>query len=175
MLPQILRRAATRDDTWLPAGYTWDAVLAAAWEATIAELHAEYGDDVRLWIYGRKHVLNLHHPLAAVPALAKLFDRGPFPSGGDIDTVRMGYLPRVFAGPPFYVAPSYRQICDTADWDRSQSIHPPGQSGQPGSRHYADLLQHWLRMEYHPMLWSRARVEAAAVGRLTLEPESRPT
>jgi penicillin G amidase len=175
MLPQILRRAATRDDAWLPAGRTWDAVLADAWEATIAELHAEYGDDVRLWIYGRKHVLNLHHPLAAVPALAKLFDRGPFPSGGDIDTVRMGYLPRIFAGPPFYVASSYRQICDTADWDRSQSIHPPGQSGQPGSRHYADLLQHWLRMEYHPMLWSRARVEAVAIERLTLEPESQPT
>jgi penicillin amidase len=171
-LPQILRRAATRNDGWLPAGRSWDAVLAEAWEASVAELRAEYGDDVRLWIYGRKHVLNFRHLLDSVPALAKLLDRGPFPTGGDLDTVRMGHLPRVFAGPPYYVAPSYRQICDTADWDRSQSIHPPGQSGQPGSHHYADLLQLWLRMEYHPMLWSRARVEAAAVERLTLDPSA---
>jgi penicillin G amidase len=170
-LPGILRRIGERDDAWLPAGRRWGDVLAAAWDATVTELRAAYSDDVRLWIYGRDHTLTFRHPLDAVPTLAKLLDRGPFPVGGDLDTVRMGYLPREFAGPPFYVAPSYRQICDLADWDRSQSIHPPGQSGQPGSRHYADLLQPWLRIQYHPMLWSRARVEAAAVERLTLEPE----
>jgi penicillin amidase len=171
-LPQLLRRLAKRDDAWLPDGRPWDDLLSAVWETTVGELRAEYGDDVRLWIYGRDHTLTFRHPLGVVPALAKLLNRGPFPTGGDIDTVRMGYLPRVFAGPPFYVAPSYRQICDTADWDRSQSIHPPGQSGQPASRHYADLLQPWLRMQYHPMLWSRARVEAAAVERMTLEPDA---
>jgi penicillin amidase len=169
-LPRILQRIAERDDAWLIDGRTWGDVLAKAWEAAVTELRAAYGDDVRLWIYGRDHTLTLRHPLDAVPALAKLFDRGPYPMGGDVDTIRMGYLPREFAGPPFYIAPSYRQICDTADWDRSQSIHPPGQSGQPGSRHYADLLQPWLRVQYHPMLWSRARVEAAAVERLTLQP-----
>jgi penicillin G amidase len=169
-LPRVLERIAARDDSWLPDGRTWDDVLAEAWELVIAELRAEHGDDVRLWVYGRKHTLTFRHPLDAVPALARLLDRGPFPTGGDVDTVRMGYLPREFAALPFYIAPSYRQICDTADWDRSQSVHPPGQSGHPGSRHYADLLPLWLRMQYHPMLWSRARVEEAAVARLTLEP-----
>jgi penicillin amidase len=170
--PEILRRIAERDDSWLPDGRTWDAVLSEAWEAAVAELRAEYGDDVRMWIYGRKHTLTLRHPLGALPALAKLLNRGPFPTGGDLDTICMGHLPREFAGPPFYVAPAYRQICDLADWDRSQSMHLPGQSGQPGSRHYADLLQPWLRVQHHPMLWSRARVEAAAVERLALEPAS---
>jgi hypothetical protein len=28
-------------------------------------------------------------------------------------------------------------------------------------------------MQYHPMLWSRARVEAAAVERMTLEPDGK--
>jgi penicillin amidase len=171
-LPEILRRAAARDDGWLPQGRTWDDALSEAWEATIAELRADLGDDVRLWIYGRKHTLTLRHPMGAIPALAKLLNRGPFPTGGDADTVCMGYLPNEFAAQPFYVAPSYRQICDVADWDRSRSIHPPGQSGHPGSRHYADLLQPWLRIQHHPMLWSRARVEEAAVERLTLEPEN---
>jgi penicillin amidase len=125
---------------------------------------------VREWRYGRFHTLTLRHPLGGVPALAPLFNRGPYPTGGDADTVRMGYAPRQYALQPSYVAPSYRQICDTSNWDKSQSIHPVGQSGQPISPHYADFVQPYLSMQYHAMPWSRARVEEAAVDRLLLEP-----
>lgn len=169
-LPRLLRRLAARDDSWLTAGRTGDDLLRAAWESAVAELRADLGDDVSGWRYGRYHTLTLRHPLGAVAALAPLLNRGPFPTGGDADTVRMGLAPRQHAGVPFYVAPSYRQICDPANWDNCQSIHPGGQSGQPASRHYADFVQPYLNMQYHPMPWSRARVEDAAVRRLTLEP-----
>jgi penicillin amidase len=82
----------------------------------------------------------------------------------------MGFAPRQHAGQPFYIAPSYRQICDPSSWDRSLSIQPVGQSGHPASRHYADFVKPYLDMQYHPMPWSRARVEDAAVDRLVLEP-----
>ncbi len=171
-IPHTLQHIADHEDAWLPAGRTWDGVLGEAWEAAVTELRAEYGDDVRTWRYGRFHTLTLRHPLSAVPALAPLLNRGPFPMGGDIDTVCMGHRPREFAALPFYLAPSYRQICDLADWDRSCSIHPTGQSGHPASRHYADFIQPWLKVQYHPMLWTRARVEGAAVSQMTLEPAS---
>ncbi|MEO7911805.1 MAG: penicillin acylase family protein, partial [Roseiflexaceae bacterium] len=158
-LPQLLERLAARDDSRLPAGRTSDGLLSDAWDATIAELRAEMGDDVGDWRYGRYHTLTLRHPLGASAALAPLLNRGPFPIGGDSDTVRMGHSPRQFAGQPFYIAPSYRQICDLSNWDLSLSIHPVGQSGQPGSKHYADLIDAWRTMQYHPMPWSRARVE----------------
>jgi penicillin amidase len=169
-LPGTLRRIARRDDAWLPGEQTWDAVLGEAWRAALAELRREFGDDVRAWQYGRTHKLTLRHPLGAVPGLAKLLNRGPFSTGGDIDTVFMGYAPRRFAGVPFYVAPSYRQVCDTSNWDHSRSIHPTGQSGQPGSRHYADFPQAWLDVDYHPMPWSRVFVEEVSAGRLLLQP-----
>ncbi len=172
-LPQVLERLAARDDSWLTDGRTGDDLLSEAWEATIAELRAELGDDVGTWRYGRYHTLTLRHPLGAAAALAPLFNRGPFPIGGDSDTVRMGHSPRQFAGQPFYVAPSYRQICDLSNWDLSLSIHPVGQSGQPGSKHYADLIEAWRTMQYHPMPWSRARVEDVTADRLTLEPAER--
>lgn len=171
-LPRLLARLSVRDDSWLPAGRSGDELLRAAWLAALDELRGELGDDVRTWRYGRFHTLTLRHPLGAVAALAPLLNRGPFATGGDADTVRMGYAPRSYAGEPFYVAPSYRQICTPAHWDRCQSIHPGGQSGQPGSRHYADLVQPYLAMQYHPMPWSRARVEDATISRLTLEPAS---
>lgn len=169
-IPQLLRRLAERDDRFF-GGRTSDEILATAWTATIAELRAELGEDVSTWRYGRVHSLTIRHPLGALPGLATIFNRGPFATGGDVDTVNMGHQPREFAGPPFYVAPSYRQICDTTDWDRSQSIQPTGQSGHPGSRHYSDFVQPWLNVQYHPMPWSRSRVEEVAVARMTLQPE----
>ena len=169
MFPDLLRRLSERDDHFF-GERTADETLAAAWNATIAELRAELGDDVSTWRYGRIHSLTIRHPLGSLTALATIFNRGPFPTGGDLDTVNMGFLPREFAGPPFYVAPSYRQICDTADWDRSQSIQPTGQSGHPGSRHYSDFIQPWLNVQYHPMPWSRSRVEEVAASRMTLQP-----
>ncbi|NOK62219.1 MAG: Acyl-homoserine lactone (AHL) acylase PvdQ [Chloroflexi bacterium AL-W] len=169
-LPSVIDRMLRREDTWLPDLHTWDDVIAEAWNATIAELREFYGDNVQTWRYGRFHTLTLRHPLSAVPALAPIFNRGPFPTGGDIDTVCMGYLPQRFVGGPRYTGASYRQICDTADWDRSLSIHPTGQSGHPASQHYADFVQPWLEGHYHPMLWSRMRVEEATDKRLTLAP-----
>ncbi|MEN9938205.1 MAG: hypothetical protein RLZZ387_4784 [Chloroflexota bacterium] len=169
-LPQILRRLAARDDSHLPPGRTWDGVIAEAWSTAVAELQAELGDDVAQWRYGRAHALTVRHPLGALPALASIFNRGPFPTGGDDDTVWMGYAPREYASAPIYVGPSYRQICDTGDWDRSQSIQAVGQSGHPGSLHYSDFVQPWLNLQYHPMPWSRTRVEEVAAARMTLAP-----
>jgi penicillin amidase len=169
-LPMMLRRLTEREDSWLPPGHTWDALLAEVWEATITELRDSYGDDVGNWRYGRWHRLNIRHPLGAIPGLDRLFNRGPFETGGDVDTIHMGNLPRAFASQPYYVAPSYRQILDAGDWNRSKSMHPTGQSGHPSSQHYADFIQPWLDVHYHPMPWDRPQVEEASVEELFLKP-----
>lgn len=172
-LPRVLAALAADDATLLGAGRAWQPLLAEIWGATLAELRADLGDDVTLWRYGKIHQVTLRHPLGAVPGLARIFNRGPFATGGDVDTVCMGHLPRVYAGAPFYVAPSYRQICDTGDWNRSQSIHATGQSGHPGSRRYDSFVRPWLRGQYHPMPWSRSAVEEVIEHRLRLVPPVR--
>src|SRR5437867_1083706 len=35
---------------------------------------------------------------------------------------------------------SYRELFDLSDWDKGLATSTPGQSGQPGSPHYDDLL-----------------------------------
>jgi penicillin G amidase len=65
---------------------------------------------------------------------------------------------------------SFREILDVRDWDRSVATSVPGQSGQPGSPHYGDLLPLWAEGRYFPLLYSRSKIEAAARARLTLEP-----
>ena len=70
---------------------------------------------------------------------------------------------------------SYRQLFDLADWDRALATSAPGQSGQPESPHYDDLLALWQKDEYFPLLFSRKAVEGAARHRLRLVPSKTST
>jgi penicillin amidase len=66
---------------------------------------------------------------------------------------------------------SYREILDTSDWDQSVAINTPGQSGQLGSRHYADLMPLWDAGRYVPLIHSRKVVEENTIDRLLLQPQ----
>jgi penicillin G amidase len=66
--------------------------------------------------------------------------------------------------------PSFRVVMDVGDWDNSRAMNTPGQSGDPNSPHYRDLAPLWLKGEYFPLLYTRAKVEAAAVRRIELVP-----
>ncbi len=175
-LPVVLARAEAatdlaQPDPWLGGERTWGAVLAAALRHAVAELRARLGPDPARWSYGRVHSLTLRHPLGSVPALAPIFNRGPWPTGGDVDTVNQNYVPRQTAAGPVYNAPSYRQILDPGDWDAARVIIPAGQSGHPVSRYYSDMAATWRAGGYCPLLWSREAVERNTSTVLTLEPQ----
>ena len=64
----------------------------------------------------------------------------------------------------------YRLVTDFSDLDRSLAIIAPGQSGQPGSPYYDNLLEMWVRGEMFELPYTRAAVETATVHRLVLKP-----
>lgn len=172
-LPLLLERIATaplpgRPDPWLGPGRTWDDLLRTALARAVAELRHLHPDPAR-WRYGQIHRLTLRHPLGSVAALAPIFNRGPWPAGGDIDTVSQAYAPRHSPAGPSFVAPSYRHIIDLGNWDASRVVLPAGQSGHPASVHYNDMASAWRSGGYCPMLWSRKAVEAHTTAVLILE------
>ena len=174
--PMIIRLLSAHDDAWFASSViangprTWDAALNSAFSAAIEELRARLGDDVKRWRYGAIHKMTYQHPLGMVKAFKKIFNRGPIPFGGDIDTVNMGSsLP---SRPEVIITvPSYRQIVNLADPGASLSIHHPGQSGHPASKHYDDFIKPWLRVEHHPMLFERKMIEENAEGTLRMKPK----
>jgi penicillin amidase len=58
------------------------------------------------------------------------------------------------------------------DWDRSMAINTPGQSGDPKSPHFRDLLPLWARGSYVPLLYTRTAIEAAAGEVLSIRPQN---
>ncbi len=65
---------------------------------------------------------------------------------------------------------SFREIIDLSDWDNSVGTNVPGQSGQPGSPHYDDLVSLWANGEYFPLLFSREAIVENTAKLLTLRP-----
>ncbi len=138
-----------------------DSLLARSLDEAVAELRGRLGPDPSAWRYGQpalKHVL-LRHPLSAAvdSATRAAWDLGPLPRGGS------GHTVDVTPGPEAHThGATFRIVADPADWDASLGSNAPGQSGDPRSPHYRDLFAPWAAGEYFPVLFSRAKVEAAA-------------
>ncbi|MCS7026236.1 MAG: penicillin acylase family protein [Bryobacteraceae bacterium] len=149
----------------LESGQHPPSVLWRALESAAGELEKRLGKDPNQWRWGRLHQVSFQHPLRA-PQLAEKLNRGPVPRPGDANTVNN-------TGGADYQqtqGASYRQILDLADWDRSVMTNVPGESGDPDSPHYSDLLSEWAEGRYHPMLYSRKAIESATVERIELRP-----
>jgi penicillin amidase len=134
--------------------------LGEALEAGLRELERLIPEaSERVW--GTLHRLALRHPLNRAE-----FDLPPVARPGDGNTVmaQSGANFRTTNGA------SYRQVIDLSDWDRSMMTNVPGESGDPGSKHYGDLLKDWAEGRYHPMPYTRKAVEAATEERIVLTP-----
>jgi penicillin amidase len=68
------------------------------------------------------------------------------------------------------VIASLRMTVPAGDWDGARFVLPGGQSGNPFSSHYDDLLPLWQRGEGVPIAWSDEAVLEASVTTLHLEP-----
>jgi penicillin amidase len=125
--------------------------IEARLKTAIDTLTKNQGTDLSQWRWGRMHTRAFAHPF--VPAFSlPTVER----SGG--------------AGTVAADGASYREIFDVSDWDRSLVVNVPGQSGQPGSKYYGNLLQEWADNKYFNLAFSKGAVEKAAAHRLKLTP-----
>jgi penicillin amidase len=169
----LLRLLQEPTSWWITEAGGREKLLTNGLKKAMSWLRANLGPEVKAWTWGRLHQVNFNHPLGLQKPLDQVFDRGPFPIGGDTDTVCQTAMHPHEPYDNNAWAPSYRQIVDLGDLSQSVAMYPPGQSGQLGSPHYDDLITPWLRGEYHPMLWERDQVSAAAKAKLVLVPVDR--
>jgi penicillin G amidase len=126
------------------------ARVEEALRGAIARLTESQGRNWREWRWGRMHARAFPHPFV------RAFDLAPVERPGGAGTVAAD-------------GATYREILDVADWDRSIVTNVPGQSGQPGSPNYSNLLPLWAENRYFPLVFSDKAVAANAVHRLTLK------
>jgi len=164
----LLRLLDNPNSWWVQQAGGRDEVVAKSIKQALAWLRETLGPAPEEWAWGRIHQVNFDHALGLQKPLDQVFNRGPFPIGGDTDTpCQTAMLPHNPYDNRAW-SPSFRQIVDMGDLSQSVVVVPPGQSENLASSHYDDLIQPWLDGEYHPMLWTRSQVEEAAKHKLIL-------
>lgn len=151
-----------------PEARSRDALLITALTAVVKDLKEKFGGDMTKWTWGAIHAATFRHPLAVSPEMSALLNVGPIPRDG------YGLTPLSTGGRGFTetVGATFREILDVSDWDRSVASSAPGQSGQPGSRHFSDLAKLWGDGRYFPLPYGDSAVEANAEATLILRPEN---
>lgn len=146
-----------------------DGLLVSALEDAMVELEAKLGRDMSRWLYGQadNHHAHLRHPLgtAVDAATRSMLEVGPAPRGGYGSTVN-----QTGNGDNQTSGASFRIIVDTGDWDRSVGMNTPGQSGDVRSPFYRNLFDFWANDQFHPVFYSRDKVESVTERRYALRP-----
>jgi penicillin amidase len=172
-VPVMLAALESPDKNWFgdEPNEGRDRLLRTTFRSAVHKAKQLMPGDEKDWSWGRLHATTFRHPLATLgPAYAKAFNLGPVPRGGDAHTPNAGTHAPNFEHTS---GATYRHVLDLADWDRGLATNAPGQSGQPGSPHYGDLLTSWQKGEYFPLAFSRAKVEQVTRHRLVLKPPAK--
>jgi penicillin G amidase len=154
----------TPTSEWFDLGQrqTRDDVLRLALRQALDELTPP-----RPW--GQIHRLTFNHILGEQKLLRPLLNVGPYPVGGDGNTINAAWVSLTDLAKPHFGGPPFRFIADLGDLDHCLGMLAPGQSGHPASPHYRDGVQAWFKGAYHPMLVRRAEIEQNLLARLSLQ------
>jgi len=154
--------------------------MRAAFVAAVSQLYGLLGEGPGRWQWGKLHTREFPSLIQAAtasgstnPGISDSVGYGPSPNQASPDS--LGYGPRSAGGDLWTVdaaeggmdseiGPSWRMI---ADWSRggqltAEGIYPGGQSENPASPWYSDLVAGWWSGNYLPM--PTAAAPAASTG-----------
>jgi acyl-homoserine-lactone acylase len=134
-------------------------IIAEALQKAVRLLEKEIGKDRKKWQWGKIHTYRWQHEFTkSTIFFHSYFNREPYPAGGDTHSVNVA----AFAwGENFdaVVIPAMRMLVDFSLEEPMSVVTVPGQSGNPSSSHYSDMIRLFLNRRGHPMPFRRENVE----------------
>lgn len=116
---------------------TLDTAIASSFKAALAELRSKLGSDVSDWTWSEFQPTKMEH-ITKIPGLGS----------GSLDVA--GQAQSLFANTGKH-GPDWKMIVQLGDVPKAHYIFPGGQSGDPTSNHYMNLLDDWAKSELHEM------------------------
>ena len=157
------------DDVRTPEREMRDDIIRRSFTGALSELRNRLGGELKTWQWGKLHQVTFEHLFGRIPGMSRVFNIGPFPTGGASTTINSGEynLTRPYRQ---LVGPSMREIVDLSDSTGLLIVITSGESGQPLHKHYDDQAPLWLNGEYHHLSMDRSEIERSGWDLLTLAP-----
>lgn len=162
------------------------AILARSLVAAVTFLETRLGSDRKSWQWGKLHTytwasgptqLAPHMSAtqrAGIQAIQGYLDRGPYPAGGDHDTLNASAY-RWGESFDTWLIPAMRIIVDFGRDEPLVGLNSSGQSGNPASPHYADGIDAWMKGQYMSFPFKPGNQERIyGSKRLLLMPKQQP-
>jgi penicillin amidase len=153
--PQVMETILRERPDWCsdpksPPAKDCNARLEATLDATLAELRRNYGTDMAAWNWGRAHIAEFPNPVFDRIWLLRDWFHVAISSPGGNDTVNRGPSAIRDKAHPFVqrFGAGLRIVTDLASPADSWMIATPGQSGNPLSPHFSDLVERWRDFRY---------------------------
>jgi penicillin amidase len=145
-------------------------IFVAAFSSTIDSLIKSSGNMTN-WTWGSIHTVEHIHPLGRKEPLDKIFNVGPFPVRGGIETINNAAFP-LNASDNFKVSygPAMRKLIDFKDGGNGKSVLPTGQSGHVRSTHYSDQAALHVSGKFRDMKMTKDEIISGSTSILTLRP-----
>lgn len=160
----------------------WDIfarALSRSWQFGTQRL----GSDSTQWRWGKLHTYRWESQATqlkpylgnlqqfAIGILSGFLDRGPYPAGGNHNTLNQASYA---IGEDFkvWIVPASRMVVDFTRDEPMWIMNSGGQSGNPASSHYADGIQPWLSSENRSMPFRSHNIEPQYTNTLRLTPTS---
>jgi penicillin amidase len=164
----LIRLLREQPEGWLVD--SWENEMTGALSRVIDGLRRKYGNDPVRWAWGNVRTMTLKHQLGVKRPLDKVFNVGPFPWRGDTHTVAQSYVDPLDTGANPSVIVTLRYVADVGNWDNTLFALAGGQSGNPFSRHYCDMLGLIREGKGVPIAWSKEKEAEAVKNTLELIP-----
>jgi penicillin amidase len=153
--PRVMEAVLTERPDWCddpkrPGEESCGSRLAESLERALAQLHRDYGPDMTQWQWGRAHVARFANPVfSRIPVLQNWLEIA-ISTPGAYDTLNRGPSAIRDDAHPFEqrFGAGLRIITDLASPNDARMMTTPGQSGDPLSAHFADLLHRWRDFEW---------------------------
>jgi penicillin amidase len=130
------------DDTKTPVKESMSDIVMKSLQANLDSLVKHHGPQGPEWAWYKVKQTGVRHLIPGMDALSRL--NIPIGGGGTIvnaSTTKTG--------------PSWRLVVELSKEGkpRAYGVYPGGQSGNPGSSHYDDLIDTWAKGELKPLLY----------------------
>lgn len=116
---------------------TLDDLINISFQKALENLKTEFGSYGNSWKWGYVNNTNINH-IARIPGLGRI---NLFTDGGSesVNAIRGGH------------GPSWRMVVELGPEIKAYGIYPGGQSGNPGSPKYDNMIDDWNAGELYPL------------------------